>query len=197
MFAIHCVVNLAEEKQVMYIYCLYPTSFQKWFNLALVSVSWRSFFYVCVMIVLLPGDSGITRLIIGLLVWWTPALFSSSASQSRKMWISFFGRPDIAGLKGATSLLYGLFSPQNFSFESAVEKPSCMSAYVVNPHFSLLRMKLILWIYIVQVISFTFSLKCSVLKRSYDKHVVRMNCNSLHSAWGTPLCKSVTPRKIM
>lgn len=37
------------------------------------------------------------------------------------------------------------------------------------PFLSLLRIKLILWVYIVQLISFTFSLKC--LKcRSYDKH---------------------------
>lgn len=118
--------------------------------------------------------------------WWTPALFPFLASLSRKMWISFLGRLDWR----VPHHWYMSVFPPNFSFESAVERPSYMSAYVVNSRFNLLRIKFTYgFIYIKWSL---FSLKCTILTRSYDKHAVRINYNRLHSSWGTLRCKSVT-----
>lgn len=93
--------------------------------------------------------------------------------------------------------LWSVFTSKFFFWECC-RKTLLYECVCCKPPFrSLLRMKLILWIYIVQFISFTFSLKCSVLKRSLWQACSQMNYNSLHSAWGTPPCKSITQREII
>lgn len=46
----------------------------------------------------------------------------------------FLGRSDVVRLKGAPPMLQSLFIPKKFSFEGALEEPSCVvSVHIVNP----------------------------------------------------------------
>lgn len=71
----------------------------------------------------------------------------------------------VAVLKGAMSLLHTcFFSPKKCSFDGGVRKALVTHMCCELTFWSLLRTHLILWIYIVQVISLTFTLKCNILK---------------------------------
>lgn len=118
---------------------------------------------VFVMVTLLLTQSGTTGFMFELLGWWTLGLFSPLAC--RKMWTSFFGRPDSSSTERCHfTAAYLFFFPQEMSFDGGVRKALITRMCCELTFWSLLRTHLILWIYIVQVISLTFSLKCNILK---------------------------------